>query len=259
MADTKKFLDIDGVQVLYQLLSLQDYPNNDVLAAVIDAIDDTKADKKDLENIQNQFRNLNEFVKPISAAGMFSDDSALKLTISEMLLNYNKKSLHGLTYYKVSNITPSIAELQNGFNIIVSVAGDAPEDAALDFNRLYYGLEFLPKEIVGETFNTHVVSISTDMIGVYVNQILIVTNPCEWDGVTFERGVYFAQNEATGFTIHGLRINNFSFNSDITLRTEVDKKLDKNTIFVGTREEYNDAFNKGKIYPGTIVFITDED
>ena len=45
MADTKKFLDIDGVQVLYQLLSLQDYPNNDVLAAVIDAIDETKLNK----------------------------------------------------------------------------------------------------------------------------------------------------------------------------------------------------------------------
>lgn len=45
MADTKKFLDIDGVQVLYQLLSLQDYPNNDILAAVIDAIDETKLNK----------------------------------------------------------------------------------------------------------------------------------------------------------------------------------------------------------------------
>ena len=175
MSEPIKVLDAAGVKVLFDLLSLQDYPNNDVLMAVINAIDNTKADKQDLENIQNQFRNLNEFVKPISAAGMFSDDSALKLTISEMLLNYNKVSLHGLTYYKVSDITPSIAELQNGFNIIVSVAGDAPEDAALDFNRLYYGLEFLPKEIVGETFNTHVTSISTDMIGVYVNQILIVT------------------------------------------------------------------------------------
>lgn len=48
MADTKKFLDIDGVQVLYQLLSLQDYPNNDILAAVIDAIDETKLNKNNI-------------------------------------------------------------------------------------------------------------------------------------------------------------------------------------------------------------------
>lgn len=44
MADTKKFLDADGVKVLYDLLSLQDYPNNDVLMAVISAIDTTKLD-----------------------------------------------------------------------------------------------------------------------------------------------------------------------------------------------------------------------
>lgn len=44
MADNK-FLDASGVKVLYDLLSLQDYPNNDVLMAVISAIDDTKLDK----------------------------------------------------------------------------------------------------------------------------------------------------------------------------------------------------------------------
>lgn len=57
MADTKKFLDIDGVQVLYQLLSLQDYPNNDVLAAVIDAIDETKLNKdKIFVGTQEEYR-----------------------------------------------------------------------------------------------------------------------------------------------------------------------------------------------------------
>ncbi len=45
MADTKKFLDVDGVKVLFDLLSLQDYPNNDVLMAVINAIDTTKLNK----------------------------------------------------------------------------------------------------------------------------------------------------------------------------------------------------------------------
>lgn len=45
MADTKKFLDVDGVKILYDLLSLQDYPNNDILMAVISAIDTTKLDK----------------------------------------------------------------------------------------------------------------------------------------------------------------------------------------------------------------------
>lgn len=44
MADLK-VLTADGVKILYDLLSLQDYPNNDVLMAVIDAIDTTKMDK----------------------------------------------------------------------------------------------------------------------------------------------------------------------------------------------------------------------
>lgn len=46
MADAIKVLTADGVKVLYDLLSLQDYPNNDVLMAVIEAIDTTKLDKE---------------------------------------------------------------------------------------------------------------------------------------------------------------------------------------------------------------------
>ena len=45
MADQMKVLTADGVKILYDLLSLQDYPNNDVLMAVINAIDNTKLDK----------------------------------------------------------------------------------------------------------------------------------------------------------------------------------------------------------------------
>ena len=258
MAEPIKVLTADGVKVLYDLLSLQDYPNNDILMAVINAIDETKADKDSFNAIQTQFNTLNEFVKPVSATGMFSDASSLKITISEMMLNNNRIEHEGLTYYKISDISPSLADLKQGFNIIVSVKGDAQE-AALDFNRLYYGLEFLPEQFVGDSFNTNVAFLNDNIIGVYVNQILIVMNPSEWDGIAFERGVYFAQNETTGFTVHGLKINNFSFHSNITLRQEIDRKLDKTSIFIGTREEYNLAFSKGQVYVGTIVFITDED
>ena len=45
MADAIKDLTADGVKILYDLLSLQDYPNNNVLMAVINAIDTTKLDK----------------------------------------------------------------------------------------------------------------------------------------------------------------------------------------------------------------------
>ena len=45
MSDVIKVLDANGVKALFDLLSLQDYPNNDVLMAVINAIDATKLDK----------------------------------------------------------------------------------------------------------------------------------------------------------------------------------------------------------------------
>ena len=40
-----KFLDEKGVQHLWSQLSLEDYPNNEMLIAVLNAIDETKADK----------------------------------------------------------------------------------------------------------------------------------------------------------------------------------------------------------------------
>lgn len=40
-----RVLDENGVKILFNLLNLQDYPNNDILMAVINAIDETKMDK----------------------------------------------------------------------------------------------------------------------------------------------------------------------------------------------------------------------
>ena len=43
-----KFIDINGVKTLWNQISLGDYPNNETLMAVIDAIDATKADKNEV-------------------------------------------------------------------------------------------------------------------------------------------------------------------------------------------------------------------
>ena len=45
MTDEKKFLDQSGVEYLWSRLSMEDYPNNETLIAVLNAIDATKADK----------------------------------------------------------------------------------------------------------------------------------------------------------------------------------------------------------------------
>lgn len=41
----QKFLNQEGVQYLWSQLSMEDYPNNETLITVINAIDETKADK----------------------------------------------------------------------------------------------------------------------------------------------------------------------------------------------------------------------
>ena len=46
MSDIKKFLDYEGVQHLWSKINMNDYPNNETLMAVINAIDETKADKE---------------------------------------------------------------------------------------------------------------------------------------------------------------------------------------------------------------------
>ena len=45
MNNEKKFLDQSGVEYLWSKIDMQDYPNNETLIAVINAIDENKADK----------------------------------------------------------------------------------------------------------------------------------------------------------------------------------------------------------------------
>ena len=60
MADEKKFLDQAGVQYLWSQLSMEDYPNNETLIAILNAIDQTKADKNEVNNLLNDKVNTSE-------------------------------------------------------------------------------------------------------------------------------------------------------------------------------------------------------
>ena len=46
MSDIKKYLDQTGVEYLWSKISMEDYPNNETLIAILNAIDETKADKE---------------------------------------------------------------------------------------------------------------------------------------------------------------------------------------------------------------------
>lgn len=58
MADIKKFLGVEGIKYLWSKINMQDYPNNETLMAVINAIDETKADKTEI--VQSNWNETDE-------------------------------------------------------------------------------------------------------------------------------------------------------------------------------------------------------
>ena len=61
MANTQKFLDERGVQHLWSKISMEDYPNNETLIAVLNAIDQTKANKEEIPSKISQLENDAKF------------------------------------------------------------------------------------------------------------------------------------------------------------------------------------------------------
>ena len=59
--DTKKYLDYEGLQFLWSKISMEDYPNNETLIAILNAIDETKADKDKIPTKVSQLENDSKF------------------------------------------------------------------------------------------------------------------------------------------------------------------------------------------------------
>ena len=57
-----KFLDEKGVQHLWSKISMEDYPNNETLIAVLNAIDETKANKEEIPSLTSQLENDSNFI-----------------------------------------------------------------------------------------------------------------------------------------------------------------------------------------------------
>ena len=92
MADIKKYLDQEGVQHLWKQLSMEDYPNNETLIAVINAIDKSKADKDELNNY---------LTKEDYIAGEIGGTVILSLLLETVYPI-------GAIYMSMSNIEPSV-------------------------------------------------------------------------------------------------------------------------------------------------------
>lgn len=53
-----KFLDDKGLQYLWSKIALEDYPNNETLVAILNAIDETKADKNEIPTMDEIYENI---------------------------------------------------------------------------------------------------------------------------------------------------------------------------------------------------------
>ena len=98
-AQTQKFLDYEGVKHLWSKINMQDYPNNETLMAVINAIDETKADKSEL--FSGNWNDLTD--KPLVGKTIVVDGSQVDTT-----------SIPIAGHYKVFDYAPSKEELLGG-------------------------------------------------------------------------------------------------------------------------------------------------
>lgn len=71
----KKYLDQEGLKYLWSKTSMQDYPNNEVLVGVINAIDETKQDK--ITGLEGQFVVINENGAPVAQTIIQEIDTTL--------------------------------------------------------------------------------------------------------------------------------------------------------------------------------------
>ena len=55
------YLDAEGIKYLWSKVSMEDYPNNETLIAVLNAIDQTKADKTEIPSLTSQLENDAKF------------------------------------------------------------------------------------------------------------------------------------------------------------------------------------------------------
>lgn len=91
----QKFLDEIGVQHLWKQLSLEDYPNNATLIAVLNAIDETKADRAELFNEEQKILLENLIPStiariadiPVTSVNNMTGDITIEPGVSEEQLN----------------------------------------------------------------------------------------------------------------------------------------------------------------------------
>lgn len=113
--EQKKFLDENGLKILWNQISMHDYPNNAALTSVINAIDANKADKADIPRIDTT----------LSAAGAAADAKAVGEAIENIELTPGPKGDSGVYVgtYMPTDESVNVWINPNGESIDVPLSG----------------------------------------------------------------------------------------------------------------------------------------
>ena len=111
---TQKFIDKDGLKVLWNQISLKDYPNNETLMAVIDAIDETKANKDEI--VQADWNQNDETAKDYIQNRPFHDEIITNEIVPYQTITFNED---GQADINIDNLN----DLEIGTKVIVTFDG----------------------------------------------------------------------------------------------------------------------------------------
>ena len=94
MNEEKKFLDLEGLKILWNQINLNDYPNNETLIAILNAIDETKADKSEL-NTNNILHGENILSTIVNDYLLNIDYNFLVFDTTEIVIKNSTSSILG--------------------------------------------------------------------------------------------------------------------------------------------------------------------
>lgn len=146
----KKFLDQTGVQFLWSKISMGDYPNNQDLTNVINAIDETKADKGEVATAESNAKSytdakLSEFehtvkVVTYNESKVAEIDNQVEFTINLSTFDINNDSVE--VYSGRTRLSPSLDYIITGNKVILNEG--LPINRTLDIKILKN--VFLPED-----------------------------------------------------------------------------------------------------------------
>lgn len=123
-----KVITQDNLPYLWEKISLQDYPNNEILAAVINAIDEEKANKQDIkEEIQAAIDNIEIPDPPAAGENLGTVKSGGNVAIQEGIVTV-LDDLHSHTIENINGLENALNETKDyADQQIASLIGTAPE------------------------------------------------------------------------------------------------------------------------------------